>query len=94
MASIRNILSDEDRERVYAYKDQIREDQVLRRDPMRLNRTQFDRYLRAKARAVVQEQMALHGDGEMAFMKARIALTLLDDAWRQEAKRINEASSA
>lgn len=92
MASIRNMLGEAEREAVYAFKDRIREDQVLRRDPMRLNRTQFDRYLRAKGRAVIQEQMDQHGDREMAMMKAKIALVLLDDAWRQEAKRINEAA--
>ena len=58
---------------------------------MRLNRTQFDKYLRAKARAVVQEQMRAHGDLEYAYIEARKELGTLDDAWREEAKRINQA---
>lgn len=92
MASIRHLLGDVEREKVYEFKDRLKDERTLTRDPMRLNRTQFDRYLRAKAAAIVQEQMSKHDDLDLAYHKARVAMTLLDGAWRQEAKRINEAS--
>jgi hypothetical protein len=86
MATIRNILNASDRQELYALKDQM---SVLSMDPMKMNRTQFTRYLKAKAEALVRE---LTGEGievEAAFRKTEMYLTLVDSEWREEAKRLN-----
>jgi hypothetical protein len=60
---------------------------------MRLNRTQFERYLAAKAEAIILELEQEGQDIDAAYRKAEIYLTILDGQWRQAAKELNEAVS-
>ena len=92
MSRIKDRLDPEVREKVYALKDTLKHERILGQDYLRMNRTQFTRYLRAKGASVIQEQMDQHGMEDVAYHKARIVMTMDDGLWRQEAKRLNEAS--
>ena len=91
MAHMKHLLDPVQREEVYALKDTLRSERLLERDYLRMNRTEFNHYLRAKAESVIQEQISRGADEELAYHKAKIVLGFLDGKWRQEAKRINEA---
>lgn len=92
MARIKDLLDPVVREDAYALKDTLKSERTLEADYLSMNRTQFTRYLRAKAASVIQEQQDRGADMDMAYHKAKIVMTLLDGQWRQEAKRLNEAS--
>jgi len=88
MATIRQMLAPEAKEKVYAVKDALKRDDILRQDPMWLNRIKFERYLTAKAEAILGEDL---GDGKHpneAYRHAQLVLHLLDQQWREEAKRL------
>jgi len=92
MARIKDLLDPEVREKAYALKDTLQYERILGQDFLRMNRTQFTRYLRAKGASVIQEQMDQHGMEDVAYHKARLVMTMYDGLWRDEAKRLNEAS--
>ena len=92
MARIKDLLDPVVREKAYALKDTLKHERILGQDYLRMNRTQFTHYLRAKGASVIQEQMDQHGMIDVALHKARIVMTMDDGLWRQEAKRLNEAS--
>jgi uncharacterized protein YfdQ (DUF2303 family) len=93
MVRIKDSLDPEVREAAYDLKDTLKSERMLERDYLRMNRTQFVRYLEVKAEAVVREQIGRGADMDLALHKASILLTALDDKWRAEAKRLNEAKS-
>ena len=92
MARIRDLLDPEVRESAYALKDTLKSERTLEADYLRMNRTQFTRYLRAKMASVIQEQTNRGASMEMAYHKAKIVGQFCDGQWRREAKRLNEAS--
>lgn len=84
MPELRHLIAVEEEKELKALGKSI----VLTQDPLTLPRHQFDRYLRAKASALVAELSDLGYDDEACLEGARIALYRLDAAWREEAKRI------
>ena len=92
MATIKALIGAQRAEQLYGLKDRLKAEQVLDADPMRLNRTQFERYLSAKAEAIVLEYTAEGQDWDSAYRKAGIYLTIIDRQWREAAKELNEAS--
>jgi len=91
MATIKALIGSQRAEQLYGLKDRLKVERVLDEDPMRLNRTQFERYLAAKAEAVVLEYTNEGQDWDIAYRKARLYLTILDAQWREAAKELNEA---
>ena len=65
---------------------EVAADTILERDPMGLNRSQFDQYLRAKAAVVYAETLNEGRDEAMA--QARMTLYHLDAEWRNAARRL------
>lgn len=94
MATIKQLVGTERAEQLYALKDALKRRTILDRDPMRLNRTQFERYLAAKAEAIVSFEVSHGSDVESAYRKAEIHMVITDSQWREEAKRLNEAANA
>ncbi len=91
MPAIRQLLDPEVRERVYSLKDTLKRDRVLATNPMGLNRTQFEQYLDAKARALIAEALDTGKHPNDAYRYAELRLKLLDHQWRKEAKRLATA---
>ncbi len=90
MATIKQLIGTRRAEEIYALKDRIKAERVLDEDPMKLNRTQFERYLSAKAEALILE-LTNEGQGvDAAFRKTGLYLTLIDARWREVAKELNE----
>ena len=92
MATIKALIGSQRAEQLYGLKDRLKAEQVLDADPMRLNRTQFERYLSAKAEAIILEYTSEGQSWPNAYRKAEIYLTIIDSQWRQAAKELNEAS--
>ena len=91
MATIKQLVGTNRAEELYALKDALKGEQILDLDPMKLNRTQFKRYMSAKAEALITEDTANGGEVQDAFHKAEMYLTLLDARWREAAKAFNES---
>lgn len=94
MANIKALIGHDKAEELYALKDALKRRTILDRDPMRLNRTQFERYLAAKAEAIVSFEVSHGSDVESAYRKAEIHMVATDAKWRAEAKRLNELANA
>lgn len=94
MARIKDLLDPVKREEVYDLKDTLKSERILGQDYLRMNRTQFTRYLRARMAAVIQEQMDRGASNEQAYHKAKIVGLFVDSQWRREAKRMNQAHNA
>ncbi len=94
MTTIRQMLAPEVREQVYAIKDEIKRDRVLGQDPMTLNRTRFDRYMTAKAEALIAERLAAGLHPNEVFRRVRLSLEVIDRQWRMEAKRLATANNS
>ena len=92
MATIKQLVGTNKAEEIYALKDRIKSERVLDNDPMKLNRTQFERYLSAKAESLILDYTHQYGDIDAAFEKAEIYLTLVDAQWRRAATAYNEAN--
>jgi len=90
MATIKQLVGTERAETLYALKDRIKAQGMLDQDPMRLNRTQFELYLSAKAEALVLDLTSEGQDVDAAFQEAAMHLTILDSRWRVAAKELNE----
>jgi hypothetical protein len=88
MALIKQLVDPEVRERVYDLKDKLKVQQVLGRDPMAMNRTQFESYMEAKATAVIIEAIQDGCTTDDAYQRAHLVLWSLDKNWREEAKRL------
>lgn len=93
MATIRQMLAPEARERVYAVKDEIKRERVLRHNPMTMNRTRFDLYLTAKAEALIAEKLRAGLHPDKVYRRVKLSLELIDNKWRKEAKRLATAKS-
>ena len=94
MASIKALVGHEKAEELYALKDRLKRRTILDRNPMKLNRTQFESYLAAKAEEIVNFEVK-HGLGvDEAYRKAEIHMVIADTQWRAEAKRLNELANA
>ncbi len=88
MAAIRQMLSPQAREKVYAVKDALKRDRVLEQDPMRLNRTKLDAYLAAKAEVLIIEKLELGLHPNEVYRRTKLAVELIERLWRKEAKRL------
>lgn len=93
MTTIRQLLDPEVREKVYAIKDEIKRDRVLDQDPMMLNRTKFNRYMTAKAEALIAEKLAAGLHPNDVFRRTKLSLEIIDRQWRMEAKRLATAKN-
>jgi hypothetical protein len=91
MATIKQLVGTERAEEIYALKDAIKRERILDRDPMAMNRTQFEAYMAARAEAIILDQTSEGTEVNQAFHNAKLYLELLDVKWRQEAKRLSEA---
>jgi hypothetical protein len=89
MATIKQLVGTDRAEQLYALKDSLQAERILDRNPMKLNRTQFKRYMSAKAEALIIENTQNGGEIKDAFRKAEMYLTLLDSRWREAAKDHN-----
>jgi len=85
MTQLRHLVADPDA--VWALKDQIRDERLLDRDPVHLNRTMFERWL--KVRAKVELADALEGDVDDVQETVVERLAPFVQAWRREAARRN-----
>lgn len=94
MATIKALIGADGAERLYALKDALKADRILDEDPMRLNRTMFEKYLSAKAEAIIVEQTCQGTEIDKAFRNAGLYIKVLDTKWRQAAKELNEALNA
>ena len=90
MATMKSLVGRDKAEALYALKDQLKFAGILNEDPMAMNRTRFEKYLAAKAEAIIIERTNDGDDADAAYQKAGMNLTVLDHKWRKEAKRINE----
>lgn len=90
MATIKQLVGTDRAEELYALKDLIKAERILNEDPMKLNRTQFERYLSAKAEALILELTNEGQDVDAAFRKTGLYLSLIDARWREVAKELNE----
>lgn len=90
MASLKQMIGHERAEELYALKDTLKGERILEDDPMDMNRTRFEKYMAAKAEAIVSDALADGRDSDAAFKSARIYLTMLDSKWRVAAKAHNE----
>ena len=93
MATIKQLVGTEKAEQIFALKDALKREQILDRDPMDLNRTQFELYLAAKAEAIILSRTCDGADADSAFASAKVYLEMLDLKWREAAKVYNEAHS-
>jgi len=94
MARIKHLIGAEKAEQLYALKDTLKRASRLNGDPMRMNRTQFEAYLSAKAEQLILDYTQEKGDDpDSAYRKAQVYLTVLDHKWREEAKRLSELES-
>ena len=82
------MLDPEQRENLYGLKAELKREQFLEQDYRAMNRTQFERYLEAKARMLIQEQLDAGNHPNEAFHVAQAQLKLIDHLWRKEAKRL------
>ena len=89
MATIKRILGAAQSERLYALKDLLKAERSLGVDPMRLNRTQFEKYLAAKAEALILDYTNQGVEVDAAFRKTELYLIMLDAQWREAAKEHN-----
>lgn len=94
MATIKELVGTDRAEQLYALKDTLQRERILDRDPMAMNRTQFEAYMAAKAEAIIVDQTCEGTDVERAFANARLYLELLDVKWREAAKAYNEAHAS
>jgi len=94
MATIKQLVGTEKAEQIFALKDSLKRSQILDRDPMDLNRTQFEAYMAAKAEAIIVDRTSEGVDVDAAFASAKVYLELLDLKWREAAKAYNEAHSS
>jgi hypothetical protein len=90
MATIKQMLGTSKAEELYALKDKLKDEGILDSDPMKLNRTRFNKYLAAKAEALIVDMTDDGVEVDAAFRKAELYLTVLDTQWREAAKAINE----
>ncbi len=90
MATIKQLIGTFRAEELYVLKDRIKAERVLNEDPMKLNRTWFERYLSAKAEALILELTNEGQDIDTAFRKTGMYLSLIDARWREVAKELNE----
>lgn len=88
MTTIRQMLDPGAKERVYAVKDALKRADILRQDPMWLNRTKFDRYMTAKAEALIAEKLAAGLHPDEVYRRTKLSLEVIDRKWRKEAKRL------
>lgn len=88
MTTIKQMLDPEAREKVYDLKDALKRDRALDQNPMRLNRTRFDLYLTAKAEALIADGLEAGTHPDAVYQLTRHQLQILDDQWREEAKRL------
>lgn len=92
MATMKQLVGRDKAEALYALKDRLKYVGILNEDPMAMNRTRFEKYLAAKAEAMITDYTNNGGDVDQAFNKVGVYLTVLDHKWREEAKRINEST--
>lgn len=92
MATLKALIGSQRAEQLYGLKDRLKAERVLDADPMRLNRTQFEKYLSAKAEAVILQYTTEGQEANVAYRKATLLLNVLDQQWRQAAKELNEAA--
>lgn len=86
MATIKEMLGPDEAEK-------LRAKVVLGADPMHLNRTRFEAYLRAKSSLMYNTlEPVLGHDPTISLIETEIYT--LDGKWREEAKRINMARHA
>jgi hypothetical protein len=72
--------------------EELRMKVLVGTDPMRLNRTRFEAYLKARSELVFDALTEGLGiETESALEVIRVQVYDLDAAWREEAKRINLA---
>ena len=82
MTELRHLIPRADEKALWAKKDTL---QVLTRDPMKLHKEAFIRYLDAKGTELYEE-----ASSEQDRQAADIYLTELTAAWKAEAKAHNE----
>lgn len=70
---------------VWAYKDYLREQMLLGKDPVKLNRTMFNRWLELKAKVVLDEVLAEGSEDPKAEVLRRLQHHVT--AWRRESAR-------
>ena len=91
MATIKALVGSQRAEQLYGLKDRLKAERVLDENPMKLNRTQFEKYLAAKAESLITDFTHEGMDIDAAYHKAEIYLTIEDSKWRIAAKAYNEA---
>lgn len=86
MATIRQLIGAEATSELFDLSDKL---DILLRDPLRMNRTQFEKYLAAKAEAMILADTSNGIEIDRAYGRTQMWLTLLDAQWREEAKLVN-----
>lgn len=88
MARIMDLITNADE--VWAIKDEAKQDNVLLKDPMMMNRREFKMYCQAKARASWAAHKLNGRSDKQAAAYVRRHLATLDTNWRVAAKAYNE----
>lgn len=84
MTAIRHLIANP--EEVWAYKDQLRDEQLLKLVPETLYKGKFLEYMRAKAKALYAEHRKQHEE-PVALRLTELRMKEITENWKQAAKR-------
>lgn len=87
MTQIRFLIPETDAQAMWNAKDRFRTQRFLAQDPLNMNRTLFDRWIKLAASAALEEaeQHGVEEDTAVDIIVSRLAR--IQDAWKAEAKR-------
>lgn len=92
MAQIRDLVSDE--QQVWAIKDQLREERILDQDPTAMNKTRFEKYLKAYKTAKVIEYLNA-GVEELSELESRVQhdVAPIISAWHKRSAQLRQGEA-
>lgn len=83
MTQVRHLVADPDA--LWALKDRLRDERLLAKDPVQMNRTLFERWLELKAKVELESALHEGADDIQETVVERLAPYV--QAWRREAVR-------